>query len=55
MDISVCLLTLRLSKITADVCKIPLSSISKNLVLCIDNTDPAGDAVEFCGYLLMNT
>lgn len=49
MDISVCLLTLRLSKITTDVCKIPLSSISKNLVLCIDNTDPAGDAVEFCG------
>lgn len=52
MDTSVYCLIPSLTKITKDVCKIPLS---KNLALCIDNTDPASDAVEFCVYLLMNT
>lgn len=55
MDIRIHCLTLSLTKITKDVCKTPLSNISKNLALCIDNTDPASDEVEFCGYLLMNT
>lgn len=55
MDMSAHCLILSLTKITKDVCKIPLSSIGKNSALCIDNTDPASNAVEFCGYLLMNT
>lgn len=53
MDQSI--LILSLTKITKDVCKIPLRSIGKNLALCINNTDFEVMAVEFCGYLLMNT